>query len=151
MAYNKTNWVNGQTPINATNLNKIENQLEANDTATTTNATNIENLGAYSTTEIVVGTWTDGKPLYRKIYTVGALKNNGSTVLNFSSEIRVKTFDVFCSNGNYTFKLPVVGTNYIATFYRVDTNINLIEIQTTSDRTSYTDNYAIVYYTKTTD
>lgn len=28
MAYSKTNWVNGQTPINANNLNKIENELE---------------------------------------------------------------------------------------------------------------------------
>ena len=27
MAYTKTNWVNGQTPINATNLNKIENGI----------------------------------------------------------------------------------------------------------------------------
>ena len=41
MAYTKTNWVNGETPINATNLNKIENQLEANDTATSTNTDNI--------------------------------------------------------------------------------------------------------------
>jgi hypothetical protein len=105
----------------------------------------------YSTTETKIGTWTDGKPLYRKVYPVGALKNNGSTVLNLSSEIRVKAFDVYCSNGQYNFKLPVVGTNYVAMFYRVGTNINLIEIQTTSDRTAYTDNYAIVYYTKTTD
>lgn len=29
MAYTKTNWVNGQTPINETNLNKIENELES--------------------------------------------------------------------------------------------------------------------------
>lgn len=28
MSYIKTNWVNGSTPINETNLNKIENQLE---------------------------------------------------------------------------------------------------------------------------
>lgn len=28
MAYTKTTWVNGETPINADNLNKIENQLE---------------------------------------------------------------------------------------------------------------------------
>lgn len=27
-SYTKTNWVNGTTPINATNLNKIENALE---------------------------------------------------------------------------------------------------------------------------
>ena len=28
MVYTKTTWVNGKTPINADNLNKIENQLE---------------------------------------------------------------------------------------------------------------------------
>ena len=28
MPYTKTNWVNGTTPVNATNLNKIENALE---------------------------------------------------------------------------------------------------------------------------
>lgn len=32
MAYNPTNWVNGQTPINENNLNKIENEHELLDT-----------------------------------------------------------------------------------------------------------------------
>ena len=44
MAYSKTTWVNGQTPINDTNLNKIENELEALDTGkqnTLTAGTNI--------------------------------------------------------------------------------------------------------------
>ena len=27
MAYNKTNWINNETPLNAENMNKIENQL----------------------------------------------------------------------------------------------------------------------------
>lgn len=31
MAYTKTNWVNGQTPINESNLNKIENGIYNND------------------------------------------------------------------------------------------------------------------------
>lgn len=31
MAYSKTNWVNGQTPINQSNLNKIEDELETLD------------------------------------------------------------------------------------------------------------------------
>ena len=31
MAYVKTNWVNGLTSVNSTNLNKIENGIEAND------------------------------------------------------------------------------------------------------------------------
>lgn len=33
MAYVKTNWENGVTPINATNLNNIETGIETNDTA----------------------------------------------------------------------------------------------------------------------
>lgn len=32
MAYEKTTWVNGETPAGATNMNKIENELEALDT-----------------------------------------------------------------------------------------------------------------------
>ena len=31
MAYTKTNWQNGVTPVNADNMNKIENELEALD------------------------------------------------------------------------------------------------------------------------
>lgn len=31
MAYSKTNWVNGTTPANATNMNKIETELETLD------------------------------------------------------------------------------------------------------------------------
>lgn len=44
MAYTKTNWVNGQTPINATNLNKIENGIAENDTAINNINTSINNL-----------------------------------------------------------------------------------------------------------
>lgn len=33
MAYVKTNWQNGVTPVNADNMNKIENELEALDQA----------------------------------------------------------------------------------------------------------------------
>ena len=35
MAYSKTNWVNGTTPANATNMNKIENELELLDNGLT--------------------------------------------------------------------------------------------------------------------
>lgn len=35
MAYIKTNWVDGQTKLNAENLNKIEEGISTNDTAIT--------------------------------------------------------------------------------------------------------------------
>ena len=63
MAYTKTTWVNGETPINADNLNNIENGIE-------TNTNDINALNTYSTSEQRIGTWIDGKPLYRKVSNV---------------------------------------------------------------------------------
>lgn len=57
--YVKTNWENlpsTNTPINATNLNKIETELET-----------LDNYSIYSTTENLCGSWIDSKPIYRKV------------------------------------------------------------------------------------
>lgn len=56
MSYIKTNWVNDETPISASNLNKIENQLEENTNNIEENTTNIgalNNLTTSNKTNIV--------------------------------------------------------------------------------------------------
>lgn len=55
MAYEKINWTS-TTPINITNLRKMEDGIEQN-----------SKKFDYSTEEQVIGTWIDGKPLYRKV------------------------------------------------------------------------------------
>lgn len=85
MAYNKTVWVNDSVPaINQTNLNKIEQgiyeahqkadtigdltQLNTTNKSNVVNAINeVNNKFNYSTEEQVIGKWTNGKPIYRKI------------------------------------------------------------------------------------
>lgn len=108
----------------------------------------VNNLHTYSNTEVRVGTWL-GKPLYRKVLTLGALKNNGDTSVDFDSSFVIKKFDIYCVNptNNIKFKLPIVGANYITQYI----SGNTIIVQTTSDRTAFTDNYVIIEYTKTTD
>ena len=62
MAYSKTVWENlpsTNTPLNASNLNKIEDELEDLDT-----------LRNYSFNETQVGVWVDGSPLYRKVFLI---------------------------------------------------------------------------------
>ena len=44
MSYTKTVWVNGETPAGATNMNKIENELEALDTGKQDNLTAGDNI-----------------------------------------------------------------------------------------------------------
>lgn len=60
MSYEKTNWINDQTPINADNLNKIENQLETSDTdiadLDSRVGTNETNIGTLNTDLSSLGT-----------------------------------------------------------------------------------------------
>lgn len=68
MAYTKTEWQNGasgNTPINATNLNNIENGVATNDM----NITALYERDNYSTDEQLVGKWVDGSDLFRRVYT----------------------------------------------------------------------------------
>lgn len=71
MAYTKTTWQDlpsTSTPINATNLNKIENQLEANtsDIATNTSdiSTNAGNIATNTTALSNLGTYTTATGTY---------------------------------------------------------------------------------------
>lgn len=60
-------------------LEAIKQKLSAHDTRLST----IEDRQVYSTDEMVVGTWIDGKPLYRKVYS-GKASYKGNRIDSFS-------------------------------------------------------------------
>ena len=109
MAYTKTNWVDGETPITANNLNKIENQLE-------NNTNDIEDLIAYIdnkcknevatiqlTSEVSL---TEGYIPFNIIYSTSdklTLSNNGIKIGSGVSKIKVSAnaFGASTSNTSY--------------------------------------------------
>ncbi len=76
------------TPLNASNLNTMQDNIETaiDSTISNTSGTSqtigysqeyINNLNKYSTSEeIPVGTWIDGKTIYRKVFTQTNLTNS---------------------------------------------------------------------------
>ena len=54
MAYTKTNWVNGTTPLNDKNMNKIENELENLDTNISKSTDEYSSTSTYSIGELVI-------------------------------------------------------------------------------------------------
>ena len=54
MAYTKTNWVNGTTPLNDKNMNKIENELENLDTNISKSTDEYYSTSTYSIGELVI-------------------------------------------------------------------------------------------------
>ena len=106
----------------------------------------------YSTTEKVIGTWIDGKPLYQKTLSLPNLPNNGSINLTTPNNIKllVDVEGVIYSTIDSTYQRPLPfpadGGNQI----RVDINNSILRIVTYADWSLYV-GYLTIRYTKTTD
>ena len=135
-----------QTPVTANNMNEMQNILNDNISE--------EVLDVYSTTEQRIGTWIDGKPIYRKVVYYGNLPNATakSVAHNISNLKQVITINGCCFDGNNAYyTLPLVYRGSDSSF-NVQTNVNPTDIRMASsqDRSSFTA-YIIIEYTKTTD
>lgn len=129
------------TPINATNLNALQTNVE--------NAINL--VSTYSTTETIIGTWIDGKPLYRQVYTISDPQSSNTNYIDLSSLniATVVNLKGFYSTIYGTFSIPMYDsdTNYSVMFVN-DTNQLRGRIVT---QNSINDTKIIIEYTKSTD
>ena len=121
-------------------------------TADAANSFNYGDPNDYSTTEKIVGSWVDGKPLYQKTINFGALPN-ASTKYNTSSGIatsKVKRMWGYSTTGSTTVELPHAGAgstsadDAIAIFF----DSSGLGVSTGKDRSNFTTTYITVQYTK---
>ena len=106
----------------------------------------------YSTTEKVVGTWIDGKPLYQKTVDCGALPNKTEKTVAYgiSNLGYVVSIDGFATNLTNHYALPFItstGSDQVV----VSVNATNIRVTSASDRSNITTSYVTLQYTKTTD
>lgn len=132
MAYSKTTWVNGQTPINDTNLNKIENELEALDTGkqnTLTPGTNItiEN-------NVISATGGAGLPLGAGCDYYGTIAPENYMFADGSAISRTEYSELFAlfgttygvGDGSTTFNLPDKRTAVSVMYKQGDTTFGTL-------------------------
>lgn len=107
----------------------------------------------YSTSEMKVGIWIDGKPIYRKVISVTTV--SGQSVYDVSSlniDIPIDLRGYVIKSGdhrpiNFNIRFTDTGTAYfVACFYAS----NKIYLQSHSAYAGYS-GYVIIEYTKTTD
>lgn len=195
MAYSKTNWnegtvtkaahvtidgteypvtpatISGGTPFSVSNMNKIEDGIEANDTANVNNTTSIGTLANlnttnksnlvnsinevnnkfnYSTTEQVIGKDENGKPIYKRSFS-GTTRDYDFTVFtsdyNTNSIIIRKAYgSIQTANGGVAIG-GYVNSNYFAGLF-----IHSEELQIYYGPSLKQANYNItIEFTKTTD
>lgn len=131
-----------KTPLNAENLNQLQTNVE--------NAIKeVDNRTIYSTTEQVVGTWTNGKPIYRKVInsTVSEIASKINSIgIDTLVDIKGKAKSVY----NNTWNIP----NYFSTekyniYCYEDTSGIVLEFGSFFESSSAVS--VILEYTKTTE
>ena len=109
-------------------------------------------METYSTEEQVVGTWIDGKPIYRKCVKANATISAGQsltqiTLPNFESLVRIFGR---CKDSSNWFQVPTVmetSWRYVA-YLNVNGSIYSLSTVFSSQTTN---TYIFIEYTKTTD
>lgn len=127
--------------LNANNLNNNFNELNT--------------IRTYSTTETVIGTWINGKPLYRKVINFGSLPNNSSKsvshgISNLSRVVSLSGIAYIDDTNITTITLPHAdkdGVQYAISLRADKTDVLIV---TGSNRTSL-NGIVIIEYTKSTD
>ena len=124
----------------------------------TTDAANSFNFSTetdYSTTEKIVGTWIDGKPLYQKTISTGTLPNATSkTVATNIANIKrvVNMFGyAFLSQRCITLPYPLKGYECNIDIRSITSSGANIMLNSAGNLSDFTESYVTLQYTKTTD
>lgn len=124
------------------------------------NSFNYADENDYSTTEKIVGTWIDGKPVYQKVIDIGYGPNNGNKDVSTGITNFKRIIKLTCISPKNTFDYAMLPSNTaiagaMATGCWMTDTIGTtlgttLRVQTNYDASSnYL--YAILQYTKTTD
>lgn len=112
-------------------------------------------MNDYSTDEKVVGTWVDGKPLYQKTISCGALPNNttkevSTGITNIDTVVSLNGITSSTSRA-IPLQAPNTTSNASSIQMNYDLSKNCIYFRTGSDQSIYTNTVVTIQYTKTTD
>lgn len=116
----------------------------------------INSLDTYSSTETICGTWIDGRPIYRKVFTgldglpsSASQKSWGSTVTGLNNVDNVINIYGFASNGIWLNAIRPNGvTNCIGLWYDFDNQSIKVEVGINRSSLTLT---VIMEYTKSSD
>lgn len=106
----------------------------------------------YSTSEKIIGSWIDGKPLYQKTISCGALPNATTKTVahGISGTYSIKSIQGYANYSTDTMPLPHTGVGDAAGANAISVAISgsNIVVKTGSDRSNYSA-YITIKYTKT--
>lgn len=116
----------------------------------------VNNINTYSTDEIRVGTWIDGKPIYKRTFTgnSGSARANATVTIakNQPIDVLISVEGVYQSKTTSSKSYQAFGSGTSALVYdTAGTNANNVIFFINNSSSASFDYYITLYYTKTTD
>ena len=150
--YNWTKLVRGNEKVTSLSSNSTDEQYP------TAKAVKdyVDKKQTYSTNETVVGTWIDGKPIYRKVYEISSLPNKGRMYVdcNIPNVQHVITMRGVMESSTEWDSMPSAYTNGTLidslVIERTGNTLTRIRILNNFDRSKFSA-FVILEYTKITD
>lgn len=107
----------------------------------------------YSTNEMVVGKWIDGKPIYRKAVPVTVTQAGPQNVNHGISDVDrfISYGGSFKRRGGSTQVIPALYTNWEVWIYDFGTTSFIVRTSSNQFNAGVNDFYVVLEYTKTTD
>jgi len=132
--------------VSTTSTNAVQNQAITN---------YVNDFHTYSTTERVVGTWIDNKPIYRKVFT-GSWSSAQGTINLVDNVAQIVRFEPIFKRANssyyYTDAYYVSSTDRLQFYFNPSGTMMRLGYSCGSDYPSANGDYTIIFeYTKTTD
>lgn len=142
------------TKANADTFNTMQDNIEDGITAGVSEAkTYTDTLNTYSTTETRIGTWIDGKPLYRKVINAGTITASNTTIeniQNIDTLVSIKG-SAYSSQFGQKYGIPNVHNDMSSYYINLLVSGNGVVIRYGSGFSQFNNVFAILEYTKTTD
>ena len=83
---------------------------------------NPNNVEKYSTNETKIGTWTDGKPIYRSVFDISTISSSNANLVdlnNLNIKLVINLYGTIKDTYNYEYPIPMSdsSSNYNVVFY----------------------------------
>lgn len=142
------------TDLTTTDKSSLVGAINEVDGGVSELTTKTTNMGAYSSDEQLIGTWVDGKPLYRRVITSSSLNFGNWTQINvtYMNIYNVKKYDGYLHRSNQRVDKFATSVNLSNTYALLSARSFGLEIwcdTALSDGFQYAD--FIIEYTKSTD
>lgn len=142
--------------VTDSDMNEIKAVVNNNDDELITINTKLTNLITYSTTETVVGTWIDGKTIYKRTFTgnSGSARTNATITIaeNQPIDVLISVEGVYQNKTASSKLYQAFGSDTSALVYdTAGTSANNVIFFINNSSSASFDYYITLYYTKTTD